>query len=53
VSAGLLGTVVWFAGELHGGHRGVAERVAAGLEALWPLAVVLSSRRWRARSGLR
>jgi hypothetical protein len=48
-SAVLLGSVVWFAGELHGGQRGLAERSAAGLEALWPLAVVLTSRRWRTR----
>ncbi len=41
----LLGAVVWFAAELHGGHRGLAERAAAGLEALWPLAVVLTTER--------
>jgi hypothetical membrane protein len=44
-SAVLLGAVVWFAAELHGGQRGLAERTAAGLEALWPLAVVLTTRR--------
>jgi hypothetical protein len=49
-SAALLGSVAWFAGELHGGHRGLAERVAAGLEALWPLAVVLTTRWARARA---
>jgi hypothetical protein len=48
-SALLLGAVVWFAAELHGGHRGLAERTAAGLEALWPLALVLTTRRARAR----
>jgi hypothetical membrane protein len=39
----LAGLVLWFVFELHGGHRGLAERVAAGAEALWPLAVVLTS----------
>jgi hypothetical membrane protein len=42
---GLLGLVGWFALELHGGQRGLAERFAAGAEALWPLAVVFSARR--------
>jgi hypothetical membrane protein len=41
----LLGLVVWFAVELHGGQRGVAERAAAGAQALWPLAVVVTTRR--------
>ena len=45
----LLGSVVWFAAELHGGHRGLAERAAAGLEALWPLVLVLTTRRSMAR----
>jgi hypothetical membrane protein len=44
----LLGLLVWFAAEIHGGERGLAERAAAGAEALWPLAVVLTSRRSRA-----
>jgi Protein of unknown function (DUF998) len=44
-SGALLGLVVWFAAELHGGQRGLAERAAAGAQALWPLAVVLSTRR--------
>jgi hypothetical protein len=44
-SAVLLGSVIWFAAEIHGGHRGLAERTAAGLEALWPLALVLTTRR--------
>jgi hypothetical protein len=37
--------VVWFAAELHGGQRGLAERAAAGAQALWPLAVVVTTRR--------
>jgi hypothetical membrane protein len=41
----LLGLVVWFAAEIHGGQRGLAERAAAGAQALWPLAVVVTSRR--------
>jgi hypothetical membrane protein len=41
----LLGLVVWFAAEIHGGQRGLAERAAAGAQALWPLAVVLTTRR--------
>jgi hypothetical membrane protein len=43
----LLLAVGWFFTELlAGGHRvGLAERVAAGAQALWPLAVVLSVRR--------
>jgi len=40
----LLGLVVWFATEIHGGQRGLAERSAAGAQALWPLAVVLTTR---------
>lgn len=49
VSAGasvvLLGLVLWFAADLHGGERGLAERAAVGAEALWPLAVVVTTRR--------
>jgi hypothetical membrane protein len=45
----LLGLVVWFAAELHGGERGLAERAAASAQALWPLAVVVSARRAFAR----
>lgn len=41
----LLGLVVWFAAELHGGERGLAERATAGAQALWPLAVVVTTRR--------
>jgi len=48
-SAVLLGLVVWFAVEVHGGERGLAERAAAGAQALWPLAVVVTSRRALAR----
>ena len=45
----LLGLVLWFAAELHGGQRGVAERAAAGAQAVWPLAVVVTARRAFAR----
>jgi len=41
---------VWFAAEIHGGQRGLAERAAAGAQALWPLAVVLTTGRWLAES---
>jgi hypothetical membrane protein len=41
----VFGLLVWFAAEIHGGERGLAERAAAGAEALWPLAVVLTTRR--------
>lgn len=47
VPAGLLlsALVGWFAIELKGGHRvGLAERAAAGAQALWPLAVVAAVR---------
>jgi len=47
VPAGLAlgGLVAWFAVELAvDGRVGLAERVAAGAQALWPLAVVLSGR---------
>jgi hypothetical membrane protein len=43
----LLGLVAWFAAEVHGGQRGLAERAAAGAQALWPLAVVVTTRRAR------
>jgi len=49
-SAVLLGLVVWFAAELHGGQRGLAERAAAGAQALWPLAVVVTTRHALART---
>jgi hypothetical membrane protein len=41
----LVGLVVWFAADLHGGQRGLAERAAVGAQALWPLAVVVTTRR--------
>jgi hypothetical protein len=41
----MLGCVSWFVGELHGGQRGLAERMAAGTEALWPLIAVLALRK--------
>lgn len=44
----LLGLVAWFALETHGAHRGLAERMAAGAESIWPLAVVAFSERSRA-----
>ncbi|GLY03835.1 membrane protein [Actinoplanes sp. NBRC 101535] len=41
----LLGLIGWFAVTLTtGDHVGLAERVAAGAQSLWPLATVLSSR---------
>jgi hypothetical membrane protein len=42
--------VVWFAAEIHGDLRGLAERAAAGGEALWPLAVAVTTRRALARA---
>ncbi|MGH3670887.1 MAG: DUF998 domain-containing protein [Pseudonocardiaceae bacterium] len=46
-AAGLLGVLGWFAFELLGGgpRIGLSERVLAGAQALWPLAVVLLARR--------
>jgi hypothetical membrane protein len=47
-TAVLAGTVAWFGWELHTGTGiGLAERVAAGSQALWPLAVVIAERRRR------
>jgi hypothetical protein len=42
----LLGLLVWFGAELIAGGRqvGLAERVLAGAQAAWPLAVVLACR---------
>jgi hypothetical protein len=42
----LLGLLVWFGAELIGGglQVGLAERVLAGAQAVWPLAVVLACR---------
>jgi len=53
-TVGLLALVVWFAAEVHGGQRGLAERAAASAQALWPLAVVLTTRKWvrRRRIGI-
>jgi len=51
VAAGaLLGLLVWFAAELMtgGGQVGLAERVLAEAQAVWPLAVVLTC--WRSMS---
>jgi hypothetical membrane protein len=45
-AAVLLALVAWFAIEVHGGQRGLAERAAAGAQALWPLAVAVTT--WRA-----
>jgi hypothetical protein len=46
-SAVLLGLLLWFGAELvtGAGQAGLAERVRGGLQALWPLLVVLSCRR--------
>ena len=51
----LLGLLVWFGTELIGGGRqvGLAERVLAGAEAVWPLAVVLACRWSQARARMR
>jgi hypothetical membrane protein len=48
-TVGMLALVVWFAADLHGGVRGLSERAAAGAEALWPLAVVVTTRKALAR----
>ena len=47
-TAALIGAVAWFGWELHTGARiGLAERVAAGSQSLWPLVVVIAERRRR------
>jgi len=48
-AAVLLGLVGWFGAELtsDSDRVGLAERAAAGAQALWPLAAVWGSRRWR------
>jgi len=48
-AAVLLGLVGWFGAELVADtdRVGLAERVAAGAQSLWPLAVAWGSRRWR------
>jgi hypothetical protein len=44
----LVGLSAWFTLALHSNTRvGLAERVLAGGEALWPFAVTLSARRHR------
>ena len=50
----MLGLLVWFYVELATGSRqlGLAERVLAGVEAVWPLAVILTCR-WEPKSGTR
>jgi hypothetical membrane protein len=50
VAAMLLGLLGWFAAELFGGAAwvGLSERSLAGAQASWPLAVVLSARRFAA-----
>jgi hypothetical protein len=56
-SAVLVALLVWFGAELNlgGGQVGLSERVIAGTESLWPLAVVLTccwaQSRHRARAG--
>jgi hypothetical membrane protein len=40
----LLGLMIWFALALGSSDVGVAERALAGLQSLWPLAVVISTR---------
>jgi hypothetical membrane protein len=51
----LLGLLVWFGAELIGGGRqvGLAERVLAGAQAVWPLAVVLTCRWSQSRARMR
>jgi hypothetical protein len=46
---------VWFGAELIGGGRqvGLAERVLAGAQAVWPLAVVLACRWSQSRTRTR
>jgi hypothetical protein len=45
VTIATLALLLWFMLEIHGSHRGLAERAAALAEALWPLAVAISVRR--------
>jgi hypothetical protein len=53
-TAVLFALLVWFGVELSagGGLTGLAERVLAGAQALWPLAVILSCYRSRPRAGV-
>jgi hypothetical protein len=39
-----VGLLVWFTLEIHGSHRGLAERGAAVTEVLWPLVVAVGAR---------
>ena len=39
-----VGLLVWFTLEVHGSHRGLAERGAAVAEVLWPLVVAVGAR---------
>jgi hypothetical protein len=39
----ILGLLIWFVLEVHGSHRGLAERAAALAEALWPFLVIASA----------
>jgi hypothetical protein len=39
-----LGFLTWFTLEIHGSHRGLAERGAALAEVVWPLIVVMGAR---------
>jgi cytochrome c biogenesis protein CcdA len=39
-----VGLLVWFTLEIHGSHRGLAERGAATAEVLWPLVVAVGAR---------
>jgi hypothetical membrane protein len=50
-TAVLLGLLAWFALDLHGGERGLAERVVASAQATWPLLVVLDVRLAHGRFG--
>ena len=42
-----VGLLVWFTLEIHGSHRGLAERGAAMAEVLWPLVVAVGARHAR------
>jgi hypothetical membrane protein len=48
-TAVMLGLVIWFGATLGSDTSGLVERCAAGAQALWPLAVVLTARRTRSR----
>jgi hypothetical protein len=38
-----VGLLAWFSVELHGSHRGMAERGAALAEVVWPLVVAIGA----------